>query len=135
MRFKIIMTVLVGMMFSLNGTLSAAKNQLVSDLTALVVSAEKNGAKYTEQQWKEANAQFDALVEKFKAQKDSMTEKERGEVHDLIGRYRAAVTNSGCESAIKEVTNTYNKVADATTDAWNETKSFFKGVFKKKDKK
>jgi len=134
MKMKVFMAVLIGLLCASAITLHAAENALVTEFRTFVENAEKEGKNYTEQQWNEANKTFDVLVDKFKKQKDSLTKEERDAVHDLIGRYKAAVTNSGFDSAIKGVTDTYNTVADATTDAWNETKSFFKGVFKKKDK-
>lgn len=136
MKPKLLVTVLVGMMCSFFFTLRAGENPLVTEFKTFVATVEENGKNYTEEQWKESNAKFDALVDKFKEQKDTLSQEEKDVIHDAIGRYKGLVTNSGFDSAIKGVTKTYDKVAGATTDAWNETKSFFSGMFKKdKDKK
>lgn len=138
MNLKLLVTVLVGMMSSFSLALHAGENPLVTEFKTFIATVEENGKNYTEEQWKESNAKFDALVDKFKAQKDTLSQEEKDVIHDAIGRYKGLVTNSGLDSAIKGVTKTYDKVADATTDAWNETKSFFDGLFKndkKSDKK
>jgi len=134
MKLKLLLTVVIGMICSSAIHSQAAENPLVSDFKTFIQTVETDGKNYTKEQWDEANKQFDVLVDRFKKQKDSLSQEEKDVIHDAIGRYKAAVTNSGFDSAIKGMTKTYNTVANATTDAFHETQSFFKGLFKKKDK-
>jgi len=133
MKRKILFTVLTCMV-SLFLSSSASAKSFAAEFKTFVDTVEANYKNYSEEQWKALNEQFDKYVSEFKAKKDSMSDEDRKSVHDDIGRYRGVVTNSGCDSAIKAVTNTCDKIGQSTTEAYNEVKGFFNGLFKKKDK-
>lgn len=132
MKMKIILIVLAAFVCSISFQASAATKNIVADFKTLVEKVEKNGSEFTEKQWNRANDDFSSLVEKFKKNKEKFTNEERSQIHDYIGRYKAAVMNCDFESIKNGAVEVYNTVADAASEAFQETKSFIKGVFSKK---
>lgn len=131
MNVKLMIVALAAFVF-LSVSSQASAQSLAAEFKAFVDTVEANGKNYTEQQWKVLNEQFDKMVEEYKVKKESISDADRKSIHDDIGRYKGVVMNSDFDSAKKAVTETYNDVAQSTTEAYNEVKGFFNGLFKKK---
>lgn len=65
----------------------------IDELKDFVEEVSENGKDYTEEQWEEANQEFDELMEKIKSY-DDLTQEELGEVAKLQGVYAAKAFQS-----------------------------------------
>ena len=103
-------------LFSLILVASCTSN-LPKQFTALADKVEKNGEKFSAEQWEKANAQFDKLVEQFNQNVDKFNADQKKEVNSAIGRFQAAQLKAGLSEA-----------GHAIEDAIEEAKGFFEGL-------
>lgn len=89
--------------FSLMGFQSCQSNQSrIDDLKDLVEEIQDNGKEYTAEQWEEASAKFDKLLEKINSY-DDLSQEELEEVAKLQGQYAAAVFKKSGKAIMEEM--------------------------------
>ncbi|MBR1538144.1 MAG: hypothetical protein IJ636_01405 [Bacteroidales bacterium] len=81
--------------------LSSCKETLPKRFEIFANQVEKRADKFSEDDWKKANAQFEKLLQEYKDNRDSFNADEKKQINQAIGKYAGIVAKSGFNSAIK----------------------------------
>jgi len=103
---------------------TACTQSLPDRMDAFVAGVEKNADTYTEEDWKQANEQFEALYEEYQENKGSLTGDEVKQVRDAISRYTSQVVKSGVNS----VKDAINEIGNQLPGLFEDLGSIFKGI-------
>ena len=90
---------------------------LAEQFTALADKVEQNGDKFSADQWKEAGSQFDALVEQYNNDIETLTPDDKKTIGNAIGRFQAARIKAGL-----------NEFGNAVDNALESAKGFVDGL-------
>ena len=97
--------------------MAACTSNLPKQFTALAEKVEKNGDKFTEEQWEKVNAEYDKLVEKFNQEGEKLSDEQRQEISSAMGRYQGAVLKAGIK-----------QIGSALDEAVEGAKGFLEGL-------
>lgn len=97
--------------------MAACGSPLPQQFNAIADRVEKNGDKFTEEQWEKVNAEYDKLVEKYEAVSEKLSADERQEISSAMGRYQGAVLKAGIK-----------QVGSALDEALEGAKGFLEGL-------
>lgn len=104
--------------------LSSCKESLPKRFEIFANQVEKRADKLSEDDWKKVNAQFEKLLKEYKDNRDSYNADEKKQINQAIGRYAAAVTKSGFNSAIKALDGMVKEIPSLL----DSIGGFFKGL-------
>lgn len=105
------------LLFSLFLMVSCASS-LPKQFTALADKVEKQGASFSNEQWEQANAQFNKLMEKYDKVADKLKPEQKKEISSSILRYQAASVKAsikGAADAVEGIVEGAKEVIDSLT--------------------
>lgn len=88
---------------------SCSQNPL-SKLNSFVDRAEQEAEEYTSEEWETSEEEFNQIVEDLKENYDEMTEEEREEALNAVGRYYGLMAKQGIKSAADEVSKAFESL-------------------------
>lgn len=83
--------------------LVSCSNSPLDKLNAFVDRTEKEAVEYTTEEWETSEEKFEQIMEDLKENYDEMTDEERKETLQTIGRYYGIQTKQGIKSAADKV--------------------------------
>lgn len=92
-------------------------------LNAFVDRNVEEAANYTEEEWQQSEEEFEQIMEDLKANYEEMTEQERKEALNAVGRYCGIQTKRGLKSAADEVNKALESLpslVEGFTDAFKD---------------
>lgn len=79
--------------------MASCTSTLPKQFTALADKVEKHGDSFSDEQWNNANDQYEKLVEQFNENADKFNAEQKKEITSAIGRYQAAALKAGLKGA------------------------------------
>lgn len=103
---------------------ASCTQSLPDRMDAFVANVEKNADTYTQEDWEQANAQFETLYDEYKANKGSLTGDEVKQIQDAVSRYVKRVVKSGVTS----VTGAIEEIGNQLPGLFEDLGSIFRGI-------
>ena len=114
---------------------SCSIKTLPQQFDSFVDGVEKESNGYSDQDWKDANTSLEALVDKYKEDYDKLSDEERSQICNAIGRYAAIEAKRAGQEVLKglnevmdEVPGILKELGAAVNDIMGGISGFLEGL-------